>query len=216
MTLVSQKLYWTYKFVPVNANERTLGDGMDNIDVALSDFTKKNVKFELKLKSTECFLNSLKCIEPKGRIIYTIPKYIPTERTKRHHLMMKPQEPKFIPYEPFKGAVESIRPICKVYKKDYVKDKNNIDIHDLVRQMAEMRMTELKKAKMEAINNEEILLTRKQWEEQKQAFETDIKNLRESNSHLENQLKFQIQVYICVHIITEIFPGLSLCSFIFS
>ncbi|KAI4460084.1 basic leucine zipper nuclear factor 1 blzf1 protein [Holotrichia oblita] len=153
--------------------ERTLGDGMDNNLMALSDSANENVPFRLNLRSSQAILNSLKPIEPNGKVITL--------------------EPKFIPYEPFKGAVEPIVPIKKVVKRE-PKDKNNIDIHDLVIQMSEMRMQELNKAKIEAIKGDEEVITRKQWDHEKKSYETDIKNLQETNAHLENQLKFQAQV----------------------
>ncbi|KRT83047.1 hypothetical protein AMK59_4544, partial [Oryctes borbonicus] len=176
------------------AAERTLGDGMDNNLMALSDYASENVPFRLNLRSSEAILNSLRPIEPSGKVIRVIPKYVPREVRKPKYLTRKPKEPKFIPYEPFKGAVEPIIPIKKVTKREPIKDKNNIDIHDLVIQMSEMRMQELNKAKIEAMKQDEELITRKQWDEEKRSYETDIKNLQETNAHLENQLKFQAQV----------------------
>ncbi|KAK9739634.1 hypothetical protein QE152_g8788 [Popillia japonica] len=173
--------------------ERTLGDGMDNNLMALSDSANENVPFRLNLRSSQAILNSLKPIEPNGKVITLVPKYTPREVTKPKYLTRKPKEPKFVPYEPFKGAVEPIVPIKKVVKRER-KDKNNIDIHDLVIQMSEMRMHELNKAKIDAIKGDEEVITRKQWDHEKKSYETDIKNLQETNAHLENQLKFQAQV----------------------
>lgn len=72
--------------------------------------------------------------------------------------------------------------------------RNNVEIQDLVKQMTEMRCAELNKASNEAVRNDEELIPKKKWELEKIGYETDIKNLRESNSHLENQIKFQAQV----------------------
>ncbi|GJQ77651.1 hypothetical protein Trydic_g12779 [Trypoxylus dichotomus] len=173
--------------------ERTSGDGMDSNLMAVSDYTGENVPFRLNLRSSEAILNSLRPIEPSGKVIRLVPKYVPRELRKPKYLTRKPKEPKFVPYEPFKGAVEPIIPIKRVTKRE-PKDKNNIDIHDLVIQMSEIRMQELSKAKIEAIKQDEELITRKQWDEEKRVYETDIKNLQETNAHLENQLKFQAQV----------------------
>lgn len=173
---------------------------MDNNLMALSDSANENVPFRLNLRSSQAILNSLKPIEPNGKVITLVPKYTPREVTKPKYLTRKPKEPKFVPYEPFKGAVEPIVPIKKVVKRER-KDKNNIDIHDLVIQMSEMRMHELNKAKIDAIKGDEEVITRKQWDHEKKSYETDIKNLQETNAHLENQLKFQAQVCgVCIFI----------------
>ena len=69
-----------------------------------------------------------------------------------------------------------------------------MEIQDLVAQMAQMRSVEMNKANEEAVQNDEPLISRRQWEQERLGYETDIKNLRETNSHLENQIKFQAQV----------------------
>lgn len=132
----------------------------------------------------------LKPIVPKGKIIKLVPKYVP--KTKKKNYITKPREPKFVPYEPYKAAIEPIISRKKEIKKD--RSKNNVDIQDLVLQMSEIATAEMKKAKIEAMETDEPLITRKQWEKEKQKYETDIKNLHETNMHLENQLKFQAQV----------------------
>lgn len=167
---------------------------MDNTLIALSSCSNENVPFRLNLRSSETILHSLRPIEPDGKVINLIPKYVPREIKKPKYLTRKPKEPKFVPYEPFKGAVEPIIPIKKVVKREPVRDKNNIDIHDLVVQMSEMRVHELNKAKIEAMKSDEELITRRHWDRERKAYETDIKNLQETNAHLENQLKFQAQV----------------------
>lgn len=112
--------------------------------------------------------------------------------------MYKQKEPRFIPYEPYKCAVQPIVPHKNILKKEVVYpkvSKNNVDINNLVEQMSEIRATELNESKLN-IQSEGPLITKKQWEEEKLSLETDIKNLRETNSHLENQLKFQAQVLL--------------------
>ncbi|XP_022919698.2 golgin-45 [Onthophagus taurus] len=172
--------------------ERTLGDGMDNALIALTDSANENIPFQLKLRSSKAILKAMKPVKPQGKVTIVIPKYVPKEIKKPKYLTSKRKEPKFIPYEPFKGAVGPIIPVKKQLK--VIKDKNNIDIHELVTQMTEMRTLEMDKIKLEAIENKDEIITRKQWEQEKEGYDKDIKNLRETNSHLENQLKFQAQV----------------------
>lgn len=59
--------------------------------------------------------------------------------------------------------------------------------------MSDIRSTELNKLKITALKVDEII-PRQQWEKEKEAYEIDIKNLKETKAHLENQLKFQAQV----------------------
>lgn len=133
----------------------------------------------------------LRPVVPTGRIINLVPKYVPKSKKKANYLK-KPKEPRFVPYEPYKAAIEPIISKKIEVKKD--KSRNNVDIQDLVTQMSEIANVEMQKAKKVALESDEPLITRKQWENDKLKFETDIKNLRETNMHLENQLKFQAQV----------------------
>lgn len=163
--------------------ERTLGDGMDNILIALTE--SKTRKFA-KTRDSSSFT---------GDIIPIVPKYVPSI-TKPKYLLHKPREPKFVPYEPYKCAVEPILPKKFKVKALVKRDRNNVDIQDLVEQMSQIRIEVLNKGNKSSEANEP-LITMQQWTEEKQAYETDIKNLRETNAHLENQLKFQAQV--CFH-----------------
>ncbi|KAF5289190.1 hypothetical protein FQR65_LT00076 [Abscondita terminalis] len=149
-----------------------------------------------KNKHSEVLLNSLKPVESHSPLVTLIPKYIPTQRKTPKFLIGKPKEPKFVPYEPYKGAVLPMIPRKKIISKETLEKhtKNNVDIFDLVTQISDVRVAELNKGKLEAIENDEPLISRKQWESEVKAFETDIKNLRETNAHLENQVKFQTQV----------------------
>lgn len=179
-------------------NERTLGDGMESVPEGSTILSERNTNCiikKLNIKPNVKILKAHKVDIPLGKIIPIVPKYVPSMK-KTKYLIKKPKEPKFIPYEPYKCAMEPI-----VQKKHEVKviikrDKNNVDIQDLVTQMSHMRIQMMEKAKVEAIVTNEPLITKTTWEKAKQAYETDIKNLKETNAHLENQLKFQAQVYL--------------------
>ncbi|KAJ8937444.1 hypothetical protein NQ314_011833 [Rhamnusium bicolor] len=178
---------------------RTLGDGMDSTIISgppaigLSTLNQCNIKIANNISSS--ILNSLRPVEPNSKIFWLVPKYIPKERKVPKCLIKKSKEPKFIPYEPYKAAVEPI--ICKrTMHKQVVEikpSKNNIEIHALVSQLSELRETEMNKTNVIDSKTDETFKLRLQWEKEKEAYETDIKNLRETNSHLENQLKFQAQ-----------------------
>ncbi|XP_044761900.1 golgin-45 [Coccinella septempunctata] len=172
--------------------ERTLGDGMDRSELELTtEGLKKEFHFQLPEKPSPIILQSMRPIIPSSKIYKTVPMYIPKEKRTKY-LTRKPKEPKFIPYEPYKGAVH---PIVMKKKKPLPLpakvSKNNIEIHHLVTQMSDMRTAELAKDTRE---EEDIVISKKDWERERKNYENDINNLRESNNVLENQLKLQTQV----------------------
>lgn len=177
--------------------ERTLGDGMDNTLLKLAE---SSIKLNANPKSVKSILISLKPIEPEAPVRILVPKYVPKQKSQSKYLFQKQKEPRFVPYEPYKCCVEPIVKHKRTLKRGLLvkspASKNNVDINNLVEQMGELRASELSKATIEAIQNDDVLMSKKQWETEKSALETDIKNLRETNAHLENQLKFQAQVKI--------------------
>lgn len=167
------------------------------MDNSLLTIAESTIKLNFNSKSVTRILNSLKPVVPKAPIKILVPKYVPQQRNQNKYMFRKQKEPKFVPYEPYKCCIEPILKKKKKLKREVVKtqmSKNNVDINNLVEQMAEMRASELSKATIEAIQNDDIFISKAQWETEKGALETDIKNLRETNAHLENQLKFQAQV----------------------
>lgn len=180
---------------------RTLGDGIDNALTDRAPVLKisglKNISMNSNL--TKNILDSLKpvAIEPGTKVFYLVPKYLPKERKVPKYLTKKPKEPKFVPYEPYKAAVQPITSNKVISKKfnELKPSKNNVEIQQLVTQMSEMREFELNKSNFVNTKEEDPVKLRLQWEKEKEAYEIDIKNLRETNSHLENQLKFQAQVW---------------------
>lgn len=167
------------------------------MDSTLLNLAESTIKFKFSPKRTKTILNSLKPIQPTSPIKILTPKYVPKQKIQNKYLFQKQKEPKFIPYEPYKCCIEPIIRNKKKLKRETLKpqtSKNNVDINNLVEQMAEIRASELSKATIEAIQKDDVFISKTQWEAEKSAFETDIKNLRETNAHLENQLKFQAQV----------------------
>lgn len=136
---------------------------------------------------------------PINTIVNLTPKnMIKLKKDKLLHTL-KLKEPKFVPYEPYKAAVNPIIPYdTKRHKKG---TKNNLDINEMVAQMSLHKSIEMKKnadkytdKKIDKSNdnNDDKILN--DWEIEKSKYELEIKNLKEENSQLENQLKFQAQV----------------------
>ncbi|XP_030756812.1 golgin-45 [Sitophilus oryzae] len=175
------------------STERTSGDGMENNVRTNSDIKLSST---LLTKPSSSILKSMKPVEPASKIFNLVPKYVPQDKKVSNIILYKPKEPKFIPYEPYKAAVIPIiptkfkKPTQMVYKEK--RSKNNIEIHELVNQMTDMRTKEMNK--LGAALPESAVIPLQQWEKEKEAFDTDIKNLKETKAHLENQLKFQAQV----------------------
>lgn len=179
---------------------RTRGDGMDSALLISKSSVDLSGSIIIDKNAYKSILKSLRPVEIQSDLINLVPKYVPNERKMPKYLVKKSKEPKFIPYEPYKAAVKPITSgniICSECNDSNVKpSKNDIEIHELVNQMSEIRKIEMMKLNATEDKNEETLQLRLQWEKEKKAYETDIKNLRETNSHLENQLKFQVKVSI--------------------
>ncbi|KAJ8918154.1 hypothetical protein NQ315_011611 [Exocentrus adspersus] len=179
---------------------RTLGDGMDNTLIDRYGINAlKDIKINRNLSRSA--LDALRpvVVEPGTKISYLVPRYVPKMRKVPKYLTNKPKEPKFVPYEPYKAAVLPLRPNKVITKTkdsiDMKPSKNNIEIQELVNQISEIREFELGKTSVSDFkSDDDHYKLRLQWEKEKEAYEIDIKNLRETNSHLENQLKFQAQV----------------------
>ncbi|CAH1979448.1 unnamed protein product [Acanthoscelides obtectus] len=176
---------------------RTLGDGMDNavLHAPLTETLESVGSLILDKTKVNHILNGLKPIEGK-KLYKLVPKYTPKEKKATKYLFKKPKDPKFVPYEPYKAAVIPI--VTNEFPnkgnlKEQKLSKNNIAIHQLAHQLTEMRRAEMEKLE-EIIEPEGAMKLKQQWDRERENYETDIKNLRETNTHLENQLKFQAQV----------------------
>lgn len=174
---------------------RTAGDGIESTILKEAALIDSSNLVNLNKEVYKSILRSLKPVESKSALIPLIPKYVPSEKKASKYLIKKPKDPKFVPYEPYKAAVKSLKLAHPIEKKVFTKTfKNDVEIQSLASQVVELRRTEMSKL---TINEDEVSDTSKlkmQWAKEKQALETDIRNLKETNSHLENQLKFQAQV----------------------
>ncbi|KAG5895376.1 hypothetical protein JTB14_029599 [Gonioctena quinquepunctata] len=176
--------------------ERTLGDGMDDSLLNRFRLVGQDLRpFPIETKISSDRMKSLIPVEPKSKVYYLIPKYVPKLRKLPKYLVKKHKEPKFVPYEPYKAAVEPI-----LFKKmtntrsGNKNSKNDIEILELVRQMSDLRKSEMSRIDTVEDENTQSHKLILQWAKEKEGLLIDIKNLRETNSHLENQVKFQAQV----------------------
>ncbi|KAL7290171.1 hypothetical protein TKK_0015883 [Trichogramma kaykai] len=175
--------------------KRTEGDGMEFVNPdKFTDSIDKSIKIRLgealiyhptNLKQQV----STPPITPTGQIVNLVPKnHIRRDKQILHPLKIK--EPKFVPYEPYKAAINPIVPIEKMTKKVKSK-KNNLDINVMVSQLAQLKTEEIKK---NSINLKAYASIDAESNEFNKQLEDEVQRLKEENTQLENQLKFQAQV----------------------
>ena len=122
-------------------------------------------------------------VTPTGQIVNLTPTSSTQLKKDRHTVhAFKSKEPKFVPYEPYKAAVNPIIPYEKNNKKRII-SKNNLDINVMVAQLAHLKTEEINKD----INRDEKV-------QFSDTVNLELQKLKEENSQLENQLKFQAQV----------------------
>lgn len=126
---------------------------------------------------------SLPPVLPKGKIFHLIPKLVKTNDT--HLSILRNKEPKFIPFEPYKGAVNPLVPYRKL-NKIKINKKNNLDLNVLVTQMSNMKTNEMK-------DNKQIYLKTTDNDNLKDV-DKQLMELKSERDYYESQLKFQVQV----------------------
>ncbi|KAK2587746.1 hypothetical protein KPH14_003854 [Odynerus spinipes] len=177
----------------MNCVGRTQGDGMENV-VAEENENKRSkcslvdtlIYHPTNLKQS----GLMPSITPTGTIVNLTPKNITATKGKQQILhSLKTKEPKFVPYEPYKAAVNPIVPIEKKNKKHA---KWDVNINVAASDVAKLKISDTsvdKERSNDKIKKEEFV-----WDNEKKIYETEIQKLKEENSQLENQLKFQAQV----------------------
>lgn len=175
---------------------RTDGDGIEHSILIENSKIGSTDSINFSKETYNSILRSLKPTELKSTLIPLIPRYVPSEKKKQKYFIKKQKEPKFVPYEPYKAAVRSftINSIESKRKEVVKTSRNDVAIQNLVSQVVGMRLIELNKLNYIKDETDDASKLKIKWTKEKQALEIDIKNLKETNSHLENQLKFQAQV----------------------
>ncbi|EZA58313.1 hypothetical protein DMN91_006559 [Ooceraea biroi] len=176
--------------------ERTQGDGMENVTADKLE-TKRSrsrlgdalIYHPTNLKQS----GSTAPVTPTGTIVNLVPKNISNVKQERRILhTLKSKEPKFVPYEPYKAAVNPIVPLEKKNKK-LPRNEPSVSAAAVVQQVAALKIQESDaRAADRGEGNEEKLS--EDWSNEKRVYEAEIRKLREENSQLETQLKFQAQV----------------------
>ena len=123
----------------------------------------------------------------------------------------KTKEPKFVPYEPYKAAVNPIIPIPRHRGSRKYPNTSTASVHSSVPvQETSQRKTSQSSVSVDlsqgneedvckpAVGHREEVIgadSSKEWEEERKSMEVEIQQLKDDNSQLETQLKFQAQVW---------------------
>ncbi|XP_053670741.1 uncharacterized protein LOC128721054 [Anopheles nili] len=129
---------------------------------------------------------SLSAVVPRGKVFNLVPRLVsPNARSKL--TAMHSKEPKFVPFEPYKGAVTPIIPgrndVPGGGTRVKLSNRNNLDLNVLVSQMSTITDKELRTKITPSVDNED-----------KQRYEKELEELRKERDYFQGQLKFQAQV----------------------
>ena len=152
-------------------------------------------------RKPEVITRSLKPVVPKGELIALKPRLVTPQSTVPEH--KKTKAPKFIPYEPYPGAVNPIVPYssknssgrCTPHRQSAGNssktNKNNLDIGVLVSQMSNMRTQEM--SVDDGVEGNDLPADTATMAELK-ALRLQAKTLQEEKDYFQGQFKFQTQV----------------------
>ncbi|GAB0100472.1 uncharacterized protein DMENIID0001_165200 [Sergentomyia squamirostris] len=180
--------------------KRTQGDGQEFDTVIDVEKTTKQSDSKCpevpEIKVCSEFLQKNKGAIPKkspfapvGKIYNLTPVLVhkPTRSTS----LPRNKEPRFVPFEPYKGAVTPIIP----YRKPPVllaKSRNNLDLGVLVSQLSEIKTCELSLLEGKKMAGSSECLSEQ--DAKIHALEKQVKELQKEKEDFEGQLKFQVQV----------------------
>lgn len=175
--------------------ERTQGDGMENATVDKIEIKQSRSRLGETLiyhPTNLKQLGSTAPVTPIGTIVNLVPKNISNAKQEKHILhSLKSKEPKFVPYEPYKAAVNPIVPLEKKNKK---LSRNKSSINATIAQIATIKIQDNDTRLRDHVKESKEKTSEDEWSNEKRAYETEIRKLKEENSQLETQLKFQAQV----------------------
>ncbi|XP_017886652.1 golgin-45 isoform X2 [Ceratina calcarata] len=174
---------------------RTQGDGMENVIIEKTEVKRSKSRLgetliyhPMNLKQ----LSSIPPVTPNGPIVNLVPRHAANVKDEKHILnSLKLKEPKFVPYEPYKAAVNPIVPYGKKNRKS---QKAAVNVNMTVSQVAAMKLheTEISPNNVKVVSKDKSVDS--EWLKEKKTYEAEIQKLKDENSQLENQLKFQAQV----------------------
>ncbi|EDW13963.1 golgin-45 [Drosophila mojavensis] len=132
---------------------------------------------------------SLAPVLPKGELIQLKPRLVSTSEPLPEHKKTKP--PKFVPYEPYPGAVNPMTPAQQAAKQRTQRvSKNNLDIGVLADQVSTLRTQELIQENGDAKTTDTTCAS----SEEVQRLKQELAKMQEERDHFKAQYKFQTQV----------------------
>ncbi|KAM7361849.1 uncharacterized protein ACRADG_012723 [Cochliomyia hominivorax] len=153
----------------------------------------------------ECITRSLKPVVPKGELVMMKPRLVDPMNSLPEHKKNKP--PKFIPYEPYTGAVNPIVPkqksgtVTPKGTQNSKSNRNNLDIGILVTQMSSMRTQELQEPEADIKKSKDIMNSNSQCHsddketiKELEMLRKELKKTKEERDYFQGQFKFQTQV----------------------
>lgn len=165
--------------------KRTAGDGMESDEnTSEADRQVGHVSGKSNLRKTS------KELLP-GRLIQVFPTNVIKPDKKSHQINSK--SPKFVPYEPYPGAVKTMTP--QSVSKGTKKSKNNMDINTLISQMSQMNtnLNEFKPRPKLHSSSEKSTIDEKTNPEREE-IQKKMDALLHENEMLKEQLNQQVQV----------------------
>lgn len=126
-----------------------------------------------------------------GKIIQLRPTPIVFKSPKpdQHLKTLHPKEPKFVPYEPYKGAVMPMVPYEKVMARRKKVKKQSVSSLLETKQEGTSNLQTIQVENTNSESNDKLIKTNER-------LEKELEKSQKENQHLENQLKFQIQVSV--------------------
>lgn len=193
---------------------RTEGDGMENVTDPQSKIevqtkpSKRSLVDDFLYRPSNVSQRSLPPPVLPGRMVnLTSHNIVHLKKDKLNSVGFKTKEPKFVPYEPYKAAVNPIVPIPR--HKGSRKSLNSSlttapSAQEKCRKesVKSCESVEADQENVEAVSKPVVCLrdevvgadSNKEWEDEKKSMESEIQQLKDDNSQLETQLKFQAQV----------------------
>ncbi|CAG9787293.1 unnamed protein product [Diatraea saccharalis] len=158
---------------------RTAGDGMESDEST----TEKGIKTRTKEVD--------KNIPLSGKLIQIYPTNVLRSEKKKS---INSKTPKFVPYEPYAGAVKPITP--NSVSKGSKKSRNNMDINTLISQMSQMNtnLNEFKPRQKLSSSSDKISAESNKECAEKAEIEKRLNLILSENESLKEQLKQQVQV----------------------
>ncbi|XP_059612145.1 uncharacterized protein LOC132258718 [Phlebotomus argentipes] len=180
------------------AGKRTQGDGQEH-DAPLEgqSHARKTVKARQQANLGESqkkkgAVPKESPLAPVGKIFNLVPHLV--HSASRSPGFGRNKEPRFVPFEPYKGAVTPIIPFRKqpVFRG---RSRNNLDLGVLVSQLSDIKACELMQLQGSGGMPEGGLSGCMSDSEAKiHALEVQVKELKKEKEYFESQLKFQVQV----------------------